>query len=375
MPLGRRRIALIHDWLTGMRGGEKVLELLCEIFPGADIFTLIHKPGQVSDTIERHRIHTSFLQAVPSIDRYYRPFLPVMPAAIERFNFQSYDVLISTSHCVAKAAIPPERARHWCYCHTPMRYIWDQFDAYFGPGRTTWAARLAMRTLRPRLQRWDVATASRVHQFIANSRNVEERIQRIYGRSSTVIYPPVDVDFYSAPPSAKPPSPEEPFFLMVGAFAPYKRLDLALECFRQLGLRLVMIGDGQESSKLRRYAGNRIEFLGCQSKEIIRDYYHRAESLVFPGEEDFGMVPVEAMAAGCPVIAYGKGGALETVVEGRSGVFFNEQSVRSLSEAVQRFGAQRWDRDAIQRQAASFSRRRTEEAFRSLFVEYREEMS
>src|SRR5439155_10502098 len=186
------KIALVHDWLTGMRGGEKILELLCDLFPQADLFTLVHLPGKVSPTIESHRIGTSPFQKIPRIGRYYRHLLPLMPWAMGRFDFTGYDLLISTSHCVAKAARAAPGARHVCYCFTPMRYIWDQYDSYFGPGRATLSTRWAMKALRPFLQRWDVATASHVDEFLAISRNVQERIKRIYGRDSQVIYPPVN---------------------------------------------------------------------------------------------------------------------------------------------------------------------------------------
>jgi hypothetical protein len=199
------RVALVHDWLTGMRGGEKVLEVLCDLFPQADVFTLVHIPGKVSRTIESHPIITSFLQRIPGAGRIYRYLLPLMPLAMERFDFSPYDLLISTSHCAAKAAKPRAGAHHICYCHTPMRYIWDQYDSYFGPGRASLPVRLVMKAIRPHLQNWDLATLPRVHEFIANSNNVRERIARIYRRESSVIYPPVDVEFYSA--NAEPPSP------------------------------------------------------------------------------------------------------------------------------------------------------------------------
>jgi glycosyltransferase involved in cell wall biosynthesis len=368
-----RRIALVHDWLTGMRGGEKILELLCEIFPHADIFTLVYLPGQLSPTIESHRITTSLLQKIPRIGRYYRHLLPLMPWVMERFDFSDYDLVISTSHCVAKAAKPAKGAHHVCYCFTPMRYIWDQYDSYFGPGRASLVVRTVMKALRPLLQRWDLATVSRVSEFIAISKNIQERIHRIYKRDSGLIYPPVNDAFY-ATPSAPAPA-EEPFYLIVSALAPYKRIDLAVETFRRRGDRLVIVGEGQESNTLKSLAGPKTEFLGWLSNEELRSLYQSCRALIFPGEEDFGIVPVEAMAAGCPVIALRKGGALETIVENETGVFFERLTVESLSDAVDRFEKGHFDRKTIRQHAHTFSRETCQSALRSFFIEYRDEMS
>ncbi len=369
-----KRVALVHDWLTGMRGGEKVLEVLCELFPQADLYTLLHVPAKVSRTIESHRILTSSLQRIPGISAFYRHLLPLMPWAMETFDFSAYDLLISTSHCVAKAAKPRAGARHVSYCHTPMRYIWDQYDSYFGPGRASLPVRLVMQVLRPFLQKWDLATLPRVHEFIANSENVSERIKRIYWRNSVVIYPPVDYEFYSkdvrSPTSDVGRRTSDGFYLIVSALAPYKNVDVALEAFRRLGKRLVIIGEGQESQKLKHSAGPHIEFLGWRANEELRSYYQSARALVFPGEEDFGIVPVEAMAAGCPVIALGKGGALETVIEGKTGVFFETPTPESLTNAIRRFETMRFDPGAISKHANMFSRARCREALRSYFVEY-----
>jgi len=370
----RRRIALIHDWLTGMRGGEKVLEVLCGIFPEADIFTLVHLPGKVSPVIESHRIITSPLQKIPRIGSYYRHLLPLMPWAIERFDFAGYDLLISSSHCVAKAARPAPGACHVSYCHTPMRYIWDQYEAYFGPGRSSWPVRTVMAAIRPNLQRWDVATVSRVTEFIANSENVRARIQRLYRRESSVIYPPVDVDFYKQGVLQRAPDPE-PFYLIVSALAPYKRVDIAIEALRQLNKRLVVIGEGQESRALRQAGGLQTTFLGWLSDAELRSYYQRCQALLFPGEEDFGIVPLEAMSAGCPVIAYRKGGATETVVENKSGVFFDDQTPQSIARAIKNFEQMSFHPAEVSALAERFSRRYCESAFRSYFLDYASEMS
>ncbi len=363
-----QRVAIIHDWLTGMRGGEKVLEVLCELFPAADLFTLLHVPGTVSPMIERHPIHTSFLQHLPQSQRYYRHLLPLMPIAMEGFDFSPYDLLISTSHCVAKMAKPRPGAHHVCYCHTPMRYIWDQYDSYFGPGRASWPVRVTMRLLRPALQRWDLTTLPRVHRFIANSKNVSERIQRIYHRESVVIYPPTDVDFFSQGTSHRR---SDDFYLLVSALAPYKRVELAIEALQHLGRRLIIIGDGQQRKALRQMAGDQVEFLGWGSSDDLRKHYAQARALLFPGEEDFGIVPVEAMAAGCPVIALRKGGALETVVENQTGIFFNEPTVKSLADAIQRFETMSFSSQTIRDRARLFDRQRCAAAFQAYFVEYK----
>lgn len=369
-----RRIALIHDWLTGMRGGEKVLEVLADLFPKADIFTLVHLKGRVSPAIERHRMITSPIQNIPGIGRYYRHLLPILPWAIEQLDFTGYDLLISTSHCVAKGAIPPNGVPHWCYSHTPMRYIWDQYDQYFGPGRASWPVRQVMAMVRPSLQRWDIETLPRVTRFLANSENVRTRIRRIYQRDAEVVYPPVDTDFYAAEPLLSA-SEKSDFYLIVSALAPYKRLDLALDACAKRGKRLVIIGEGQESAALRARAGANVEFRGWGSGRELRDYYRRARALLFPGEEDFGIVPLEAMAAGCPVIALGKGGALETVVEGESGFFFQDPTVDSLIAAMEHAERTPLDPIRIRARAERFSRAHCEAAFRRLFVEYQNEMS
>jgi glycosyltransferase involved in cell wall biosynthesis len=373
--MGQQRVALVHDWLTGMRGGEKVLEVLCELFPDADLYTLVHIPGRVSPAIERHRIVTSFLQKLPAIERRYRYYLPLMPRAIEQFDLSGYDRVISTSHCVAKGVIPGPRATHWSYCHTPMRYIWDQYPEYFGPGRASWMTRIAMRLVRPYLRRWDIATVPRVQHFIANSQNVRERIQRIYHRDADVIYPPVDYEFYSQRPAEYDQETPPPFYLIVSALAPYKRIDLAVQAFNRWKQQLLIIGDGPELARLRAMAGPHVNFSGWLDAEPLRWHYAHCQALIFPGEEDFGIVPLEAMSAGRPVVAYRKGGALETVVEQKTGLFFDHQTPDSLLEALQRLNSVRFHPDTIRGHARQFSRQRCLEKFRQTFIEPPPEMS
>lgn len=364
------KTALVHDWLTGMRGGEKCLEIFCELFPEADLFTLIHVPGNLSPSIEKMSIKTSFLQRFPGIESNYRYFLPIMPWAIRHFDLRDYDLVLSSSHCVAKGIRTSPDKVHICYCFTPMRYIWDQYDQYFNPHKANPLIAAAMRFLRPWLQTWDVTSNREVTDFVAISHHVRKRIQNFYNLSAEVIYPPVDTDFYS--PTGEP---SEDFFLMVSAFAPYKRLDLAVEAFNELGYPLKIIGEGQESKSLQQKASNNIEFLGWLSDEEIRSHYARCRAFIFPGEEDFGITPLEAQAMGRPVIAYSQGGVLETVIPSRdtwlpefdisiektaqpSGVFFHDANSEALQSAVRYFESieSQFDPVLIRRHAVAFDR-------------------
>jgi glycosyltransferase involved in cell wall biosynthesis len=346
------KVALVHDWLTGMRGGEKVLEVVCSLYPDADIHTLFHWRGSVSDTIERHRIHTSFLQHMPMARSQYRRYLPLFPFAIEQFDLDGCDLVISSSHCAAKAVVAPGRARHVCYCHSPMRYAWDQFDAYFGPERVGGvASRWLYRPVLSRLARWDAGTAHRVHRFLANSRHVAARIRRYYNREATIVYPPVDTVFYQ-PAAASP----ESHFLIVSAFVPYKRIEIAIEACRRVGAPLRVVGDGPDRDRLQRIAGSGVTFLGPLPDEQLRSEYQRARALIMPGEEDFGIVPVEAQACGRPVVALARGGALETVADGDTGVLFAEATAESLADALRRLDAMSFDRARIRASAERFSR-------------------
>jgi len=348
------RVALVHDWLTGMRGGEKVLEGLCELYPAADIFTLLHHRGSVSARIERHRIETSFVQRLPFARTRYRSYLPLFPLAVEQFDLDPYELVISSSHCAVKAAVPPGRARHISYCHSPMRYAWDQFDAYFGPARVGAAAsRWFYAPIMARLARWDAATATRVDRFVANSAHVAGRIRRYYNRVATIVYPPVDTVFYH-PADVSPAS----HLLMVSALVPYKRVEVAIAACSRVGAALRIVGDGPDRERLERMAGPGVTFLGRMSDEEIRDEYRRALAVLLPGEEDFGIVPVEAQACGRPVVALARGGALETVVDGETGVLFEEPTAASLAAALDRLGRETFDSGRIRAHAEQFSRDR-----------------
>ena len=348
------RVAIAHDWLTGMRGGEKVLDALCELFPAADLFTLLHVRGSVSPAIERHRIRTSFVQHLPLAADKYRWYLPLFPAAVEQFDLDGYDLVISTSHCAVKSVIPRGGARHISYSHSPMRYAWDQFDAYFGPERVgRLASRWVYRPMLARLARWDAATAHRVHRFVSNSNHVAGRIRRYYNRQATTVYPPVDTAFYQ-PDGTHPGS----HFLIVSALVPYKRIEVAVDACALAGARLRIVGDGPGRRELERRATGDVEFLGWQEPEQIRDEYRRAAAVLLPGEEDFGIVPVEAQACGRPVVALARGGALETVVDGETGVLVPESTPGAFAAGLDRCARARFDAAHLRSHAERFSRDR-----------------
>jgi glycosyltransferase involved in cell wall biosynthesis len=347
------RIALVHDWLTGMRGGEKILEVFCELFPEATLFATIHNQGAMSPIIEKMKIKTSFIQHLPMKAKKYRHYLPIMPLAMELLDFREFDFVLSTSVAVAKLAKPRAGALHICYCNTPMRYIWDQYDEYFGKGKAGDITRAAMAIAAPALRWWDLRTCGRVHYFIGNSHNVAERISRIYHRPADVIYPPVNTELFSV--SEK----DNGYYLVVSALVPYKRVDLAVEAFNQVGEKLLIVGTGPEKDKLEKMAKKNVEFLGWQNDKDLTKLYAGCRALIFPGVEDFGIVPLEAMASGKPVVAYAKGGALETVVAGGkqpTGVFFHEQSANALLDAVKLLSRTKFDPYAIRQHTAKFDR-------------------
>ncbi len=357
MPdLAKAKVALVHDWLTGMRGGERCLEVFGELFPDADLYTLLHVPGSVSPAIERRRIVTSFIQRLPQAERRYRHYLPLFPAAVRAFDLRGYDLVLSSSHAVAKSVRVPAGALHVCYCFTPMRYVWDLYDDYFGP-RAGLAARLVMPPVAAWLRRWDRKTAAGVDQFVAISRFVADRIRRTYGRDADVIYPPVDVSRFRMD--------EAPgdFYLVVSALTPYKRVDLAVEACNRLGRRLVVVGSGSEARRLRALAGPTVELLGWRDDAQTAELYARCRALLFTPLEDFGITPLEAMAAGRPVIAFGEGGARETVIppgegEPPTGLFFGRQTVEDLVDAIRRFEAseRQFEPKALRRRAEAFDR-------------------
>ena len=358
------KLAIVHDWLTGMRGGEKALEVVCERFPDAEIFTLVHVRGSVSPAIERLRIHTSFVQRLPRVKDFYRRYLPLFPTAIEQFSFDRFDRIVSLSHCCAKSVVHPARVAHLCYCLTPMRYAWDQFEAYFGADRIGRAPSALMRPVMARLARWDRDTAGRADRYVAISHYVAGRIRRYYNRQATVVYPPVDTDFFH--PDSTPP---ERFALVVSALVPYKRIDVAIAACARAGVPLTIVGEGPERTALERSTGGSTTFLGRVSDEAIRDLYRRAAVALLPGEEDFGIVPLEAQACGRPVVALGRGGALETVKHGETGLLVDDLSPAAFADAIGDALGRRFDAAAIRAHAAQFSRTRFADQIATLVAE------
>ncbi len=325
------KVAIVHYWLVSHRGGEKVLEALLDIWPEADIFTHVYDPEAVSPKLRDRVVRTTFIQKLPWAKKLYKKYLPLMPFALELLDLTQYELVISSESGPAKGILVNPQALHICYCHSPMRYIWDQFHLY--RANSGLITRLAMNLLLPVLRLWDFSSAARVDQFIANSAFVAARISKYYRRDAVVIHPPVDVDSFVISPQV------DDYYLAFGQLVRYKRFDLAVQAFNRMGKRLIVVGTGEEEKRLREIAGPTIEFLGSQKDGRVRSLLSHCRALIFPGEEDFGIVPVEAMASGRPVIAYGRGGALETVVHRRTGLLFGEQTVESLCDAVSVFEA------------------------------------
>ncbi len=342
------KIAIVHYWFVGMRGGEKVIEALCKLYPQADIFTHVYQPDATSAIIKRHRIKTSFISKFPKAARFYKSYLPLMPMALEQLDLRGYDLIISSESGPSKGIIPPPDSVHICYCHSPMRYVWNMFHDY--RDRSNFLTRLLMPIISHYIRNWDVISATRVHNFIVNSANVGKRVSTYYRRDSEVIYPPVETTAFEIVDGSK----VSDYYLMVGELVAYKRPDLAIEAFNKTGKKLVIIGGGEMLKELKALAKSNVTFLGSQPFEQLKHHYSRCRALIFPGEEDFGIVPVEAMASGRPVIAYGKGGALETVVDGLTGIFFKTQSVEAIIDAIERLESMKIDPHAIAAHAAKF---------------------
>jgi glycosyltransferase involved in cell wall biosynthesis len=352
------QVAIVHDWLTGMRGGEKVLEVFCQIFPEADIYTLIYNEGSVSSVIASHKIYTSFINRFPFKKSKYRHYLPLFPTAIERFNLKQYDLILSSSHCVAKGIITPPDAKHIAYLHTPMRYVWDMYEDYFGRDQVGFFGRLVIPYFANYLRMWDVTSSNRVDWFLANSQHVANRIHKFYGREATVIHPPVETELFETSRENRE------YFLIISALVPYKRIGLAVQVFNTNKKPLTIVGEGPELKRLQKMAKSNIEFVSWQPGSGLKEFYAKAKALIFPGEEDFGIVPVEAMVNGTPVIAYGKGGALETVLgrddleaTAKTGVFFYQQTPEALSQAVDKFESMDWNYSFISQHARKFDKK------------------
>lgn len=359
------RVALVHYWLVKWRGGEKLFKAIADLFPNADIYTHVADPEVLAEHLPGRRVFTTFISRLPQATRHYQKYLLLMPMALEQLDLQGYDLVISSESGPAKGVLVGPHSTHVCYCHSPMRYVWDRYCDYrnfCGP-----LGRLAMVPLMHYMRLWDQLSAQRVDHYIANSQFVSQRIRKYYGKAAKVIYPPVATEQFDAS------RPAEDFYLYVGRMVPYKRPDLLVRACEQLGRRLVMIGDGELLPRLRKLAGPHTQLLGTQSPEVIRDYYARCRATLFPGIEDFGLVPVEAMASGKPVIAFAYGGALETVVEGVTGVLFHEATSEAVMDAIIRFerGAGRFDRQVIRDHAAGFS----EAVFKRNFLQHMREIA
>jgi glycosyltransferase involved in cell wall biosynthesis len=364
---GDLKVALVHDWLTGMRGGEKCLEVMAEIFPRAHIHTLLRVPGSLSPTLEAMTIHTSFIQKLPAADRIYRWALPAFPRAIESFDFSDYDLVLSSSHCVAKGAVKAPGALSVCYCYTPMRYVWDRFDDYFGAKKFPVKQLIAQQAAG--LRDWDRRTVGRVDHWLAISTEVRRRILDYYAEPEekvSILFPPVDVGRFAGSGDLAPPSGQQTngYDLVVSALVAYKRIDLAVLAAKMAGRTLVVIGKGPEKERLVALAADapgtgRVIFAGAVSDEELPAYYGHCRCFVFPGLEDFGITPLEATAAGRPVVAFNQGGVLDTVVEGLNGILFEEQSVQALAQALEdpRLDGP-WDQSAMVAHATAFNRER-----------------
>lgn len=350
------KVVLLHDWLTCFRGGERVLEALCEMFPEAPVYTLLHKKGSTSEIIESREIITSFMDKIPNIYEDYRKYLPLMPIAAQSLKItHQADLIISSSHCVIKGVTKPLNAKHVCYIHTPMRYIYDQFDSYFG--NTSFPLKVAAHIVRPYLAHWDRISNENVDLFVANSTFVSERVQTFYDKKSIIINPFVDLKDFEAH-QASPPK-KESFFLMVSAFAPNKRLDIAIDTFNNLGadykLKIIGTGSEDETKKLKSMAGENIDFLGNLSREEIIDAFFKAKAFIFPGLEDFGITPLESLASGTPVIAYKAAGVLDTLNDDTA-KFFHHQTTTHLTAAIKDFNPEDYKKEKMYARAKEFSK-------------------
>lgn len=359
------KVAIVHYWLNGMRGGEKVLESLCRLYPDADIYTHIYEPDKISEVIRRHNVQTTFISKLPFALKKYQSYLPFMPLALEQLDLTDYDLVISSESGPAKGIITNPEAVHICYCHSPMRYVWDMYYEYFkGAGKLK---RLMAAPLIHYLKLWDYSTGARVDHFIANSSYIAKRIQKIYRREATVINPPVEFDAFGISDNV------EDYYLVLGQMVQYKRVDIAVEAFKQSGRKLIVVGDGEKADELKKMASGcaNIEIRGRQSfAEIIR-LYSQCKALVFPGVEDFGIVPLEAMASGRPVIAYGRGGVLDSVIDGETGIYFNEQTSASLNGAIDAYeaGKYQFDPELLRKHAMTFATAEFEQKIKTFIDE------
>jgi glycosyltransferase involved in cell wall biosynthesis len=356
-------VAIVHFVLLYMSGAEKVLEALCELYPDADIYTHVYDPTNISDRIKKHTIKTTFINKLPNAPKYYKYYLPLMPYALEQLDLSGYDLIISCESGPTKGIIPDPDTLHVCYCHSPMRYIWDMYHDYIN--RKGYFLRIVMAHLIHVLRIWDHTTASRVDLFVANSSFVQKRIQKYYRRDSIVLPPPVETDHFEISEGF------EDYYLWMGRLVHYKRPDIAVDAFNTMGKKLIMIGDGEEIQSLRQRANDNIEIMGFQSFEMLQEKLANCQALIFPGVEDAGIIPIEAMASGKPVIAFNKGGLKDTIVDGKTGVFFDKQSAAGLISGVESFESKRdqFEPHYIASQAQRFSKHNFKLAFKRIVAE------
>lgn len=336
----RMKVALVHHWLPKMRGGERVLEAMCEMFPDSDIFTLVMTKSEITETINKHKITTSFIQNMPFGEKKYRIYLPLMPIAVEQFDLREYDIVISSDASVVKGVITRPDTLHISYCHSPIRYAWDMYHEYLNSAGLGYIKRKLMPIVMNYIRNWDFSASQRVDYFVSNSRHTANRIKKYYRRSSVVISPPVDIDQF------KKGVKKSDYYLFLGQLTPYKGAELAVETFNKLQKKLIVAGSGERLSAVKKLAGDSVKVMGGCSRKKIIDLLSKARALIFPCEEDFGIVPVEAQASGTPVIAYGRGGALETIngvftgdipTSENTGIWFRNKSIEGLSEAIDWF--------------------------------------
>jgi glycosyltransferase involved in cell wall biosynthesis len=356
------KIAITTDWLVTMGGAERVIEQMLEVWPEAELFTTVCKQSEFPQA------HTTFLQHQYNIIGSHRPLIFQMPRAVESWDLSNFDVILSSSHAVAKGCIPPSSAMHICYCHTPMRWAWEMEEQYLKDFKVPALLRPIVKRKMDKLRRWDLTTAKRVDLFIANSRTVQERIKRIYGRDSVVLHPPVDDRFFRNEELRI--KNEESYYLTVGRLVPYKRFDIPIEAANRMGFNLKVVGEGPEEKRLKKLAGPTVEMLGRVSEDKLLELYAGAKGFIFPTFEDAGIVPLESQACGTPVIAYGKGGALDTVIDGKTGIFFKEQNADSLLDAINKFESIEFDPKALQEHATKFSSSNFRKKLEAIVTEY-----
>ncbi len=356
----KMRVAIVHYWLVGTAGGERVLESLCELFPGAHLFTHVYDPSAVSQTIRSHQVTTTFINSLPKAKTHYQWYLPLMPLALDRLDLREFDLVISSESGPAKGVLANPDATHICYCHSPMRYVWDMYPDYAKSSNSF--IRLVMSPLIHYLRLWDRSTADGVDAFVANSRFIAQRIERTYRRESQVIPPPVEL------PSQEVRNQDDGYYLLLGRLTHYKRADIAVRAFSEAGRRLVVVGDGEQLEELKRIAGPSITITGSLDDAGVRTHLQNCVALVFPGLEDFGIVPVEAMAHGKPVICFGKGGVRDSVIDGHTGLYFEEQTTESLNAAVSKFESLRESFDSME--IATHATQFSKQSFKRRFAEF-----